>query len=534
MAYFIEWVTPEVMAALEDALDAAILAREQGETQAQINAALAALNEAIETFMDAKQDGELEVNESIMQQLIAAAEALVTGVTISDDGSDVSISDYWVTPEAILALEEALAAVKAAIAEDDIIAAYIELNEAIAAFNDEKQHGTKGGIVVKVDPVITTWPSASAVTYGAVLSTSTLTGGISNVSGTFAWTTPSIPVGDAGTRTHNVTFTPDDTDNYNTLSQSVDIIVNKASPVVTTWPSASAITYGAALSTSGLTGGVGAGEFAWTNSSTIPTVNNSGYSVTFTPDDAANYNTRRRNVSITVNKAEAIINCPVERITWYDAVYFCNKLSILEGFEPVYTITGISKTTTSGLTYISNATVAVDWTKNGYRLPTEAEWEYAARGDYPNKATETATKPFGIGDGTKLTWEMANINGQKPYDLAATPPGEYDDPSGKRISSTTPVGDYDPNNYGLYDMHGNVEEWCWDWYRPDYITYGFETRTTDGAGANEDPAGPFDAASRIMKGGYWNDEAQNARSAYRSSDNSSTRGSRIGFRLVRR
>ena len=155
-------------------------------------------------------------------------------------------------------------------------------------------------IIKKADPVVTTWPTADTITYGAALSTSALTGGVGL--GTFAWTTgTTIPT--VTNNGYEVTFTPTDSTNYNTLAQTVTITVNKADPVVTTWPTAAAITYGAALSTSALTGGVGAGNFAWTTGTTIPAVTNNGFEVTFTPTDAANFNTLTETVAITVNPA---------------------------------------------------------------------------------------------------------------------------------------------------------------------------------------------------------------------------------------
>jgi len=156
--------------------------------------------------------------------------------------------------------------------------------------------------VNKADPIVT-WPTAAAITYGAALSASELIGGIG--AGTFDWTDDTIipTVANSG---YQVTFTPTDVDNYNTVAKTVDITVSKATPIVTTWPTAAAITYGAALSTSTLSGGVVSvdGTFAWTNGAIIPTVNNSGYEVTFTPTDAANYNTVANNTAaITVNRA---------------------------------------------------------------------------------------------------------------------------------------------------------------------------------------------------------------------------------------
>jgi len=170
----------------------------------------------------------------------------------------------------------------------------------------------------KKTPVVTTWPTAAAITYGAALSTSALTGGAASVGGTsvpgsFAWSSPlTIPtVTNSG---YQVTFTPTDTDNYNTVANNVSITVSKATPTIT-WPTAATIIYGAALSTSVLSGGAASvpGSFDWSYPSTIPTVTNNGYSVTFTPTDTDNYNTVVNTVSITVNNTTStagVINVP--------------------------------------------------------------------------------------------------------------------------------------------------------------------------------------------------------------------------------
>jgi formylglycine-generating enzyme required for sulfatase activity len=221
-------------------------------------------------------------------------------------------------------------------------------------------------------------------------------------------------------------------------------------------------------------------------------------------------------------------NYPVYHVSWYDAIVFCNKLSVMEGLSPVYSINGSTNTTTWGpvpttsLDETWNA-VIMNSSANGYRLPTEAEWEYACRGSYENKATETNTKPFGIGDGTKMISGMANFDVKRPYDLAHSPAGAYSDASATGyLGKTTAVGSYAPNNYGLYDMHGNLRDWCWD----RYGTYA--------TGTQNDPEGPSTGTERVERGGYWYDNAQTVRSAYRSYDYPHyCTLANIGFRLVR-
>ncbi len=173
--------------------------------------------------------------------------------------------------------------------------------------------------VNKATPTIT-WPTASGITYGQTLASSTLTGGsallgATNVPGAFAFTTPTT-VPTAGTDSESVTFTPTDTTDYNPVTGSVNVVVSKATPTIT-WPTASAITYGQTLASSTLTGGSAkngtttvAGAFAFTTPTTAPSVGTTAQSVTFTPTDTANYNPVTSNVNVTVNKATPAITWP--------------------------------------------------------------------------------------------------------------------------------------------------------------------------------------------------------------------------------
>jgi formylglycine-generating enzyme required for sulfatase activity len=188
-------------------------------------------------------------------------------------------------------------------------------------------------------------------------------------------------------------------------------------------------------------------------------------------------------------------NYPVENVRWYDALVFCNKLSMREGLIPAYRISGSTDPAAwGGVPTSSDATwnaVTIVADSTGYRLPTEAQWEYACRA-----GTTTAYNTGNtISDNTG--WCSSNSGGK---------------------SHT--VGEKPANAWGLYDMHGNVWEWCWDWFG----SYS--------SGAQTDPGGAVSGSSRVLRGGSWIDYGQNLRSAYRDYY-PNFRDSSIGFRLAR-
>ncbi len=167
---------------------------------------------------------------------------------------------------------------------------------------------------------------------------------------------------------------------------------------------------------------------------------------------------------------------PVDGITWDDANRFCRLLSNLPEERQAGRV---------------------------YRLPTEAEWEYACRAG--------TTTPFSFG--SVASSEEANFDGTHPYGGAAR---------GKYLQRTTPVGSYQPNAWGLYDMHGNVREWCQDWYGSSYYA---------GAPAS-DPPGPVAGEGRVQRGGSWGSFSWGCRAAFRLSIEPDRAGSVSGFRVL--
>jgi formylglycine-generating enzyme required for sulfatase activity len=166
---------------------------------------------------------------------------------------------------------------------------------------------------------------------------------------------------------------------------------------------------------------------------------------------------------------------PVETVTWFDAVKFCNRLSEVLGYSQYYSIQGETVERKEGA--------------NGFRLPTEAEWEFACRAGKTGEPNEKIDE---------IAWYNKNSGG-----------------------STQGVGQKKPNDFGLYDMLGNVWEWVWDWYG-DYPK-----------DAVKDPSGPDGGAGRVDRGGSWSFDARDCRSAARFSISPGNRGFDLGFRLSR-
>ena len=177
-------------------------------------------------------------------------------------------------------------------------------------------------------------------------------------------------------------------------------------------------------------------------------------------------------------------NHSVHTVSWFDCVKWCNARSEKEGRTPCYNLTDWS----------------CDFSANGYRLPTEAEWEKAARGGLNGKR-------YGWGD--SIDHSKANYDRDPAYSTGGYP-------------YTSPVGSFAPNGYGLHDMEGNVWEWCGDWYDSAY----YETSSSS------NPRGASTGSDRVFRGGSWYYFAWYCRSAYRIWHNPSYTSSFIGFRSV--
>jgi formylglycine-generating enzyme required for sulfatase activity len=178
---------------------------------------------------------------------------------------------------------------------------------------------------------------------------------------------------------------------------------------------------------------------------------------------------------------------PANHVDWLDAIRFCNALSEHRGLTPCYSISGQD----------------VKWQQNidGYRLPTEAEWEYAVRA------------------GTTAHW----VCGDDASEL-----GRYAWFSENSQGKLHPVGEKQPNAWGLYDMAGNVWEWCWDWYGRYFVD-----KTTENVDKMTNSTGSENDKYRVLRGGSFRVEAWNLRSAFRRRALPASRRDGVGFRVVR-
>lgn len=196
-------------------------------------------------------------------------------------------------------------------------------------------------------------------------------------------------------------------------------------------------------------------------------------------------------------------NLPVETVSWYDCVEYCNKRSIREGLKIYYNINRDKKDVNN-----ENANDNIKWVvtinkeANGYRLPTEAEWDYAAGGGRESKSFTYS----GSNEANEVAWYWVNsgdqnLTGGWSYSIIKS-----------NNNKTKPIGTKKPNELGLYDMSGNVREWCWDWH---------EDADSNGK------------AERVMRGGGWLGDGFCCQIAYRDKWDANSKSSDTGFRVCR-
>ncbi len=198
-------------------------------------------------------------------------------------------------------------------------------------------------------------------------------------------------------------------------------------------------------------------------------------------------------------------NYPAYYVSWYDALVYCNKRSMAERLTPCYSINGSTDPAAWGnVPTSSNSTwnaVVCDWNANGYRLPTEAEWEYAARAGDNTVDSLTYSGTSNVDELGEYAWYTSNSN-NKTYE----------------------AGTKSPNEFGLYDMSGNVWEWCWNWFTDSYDAE---------AEGGSDPTGASSGSNRVYRGGSWDGISVLCAVSCRFNYNPYIRGRHLGFRVVR-
>jgi formylglycine-generating enzyme required for sulfatase activity len=375
--------------------------------------------------------------------------------------------------------------------------------------------------VNKTNPIVN-WPENHTVgSSQLILSDNWQLRNINGTQGTFSWANPGAAITNG--QQYLMKFMPDDIDNYS-IPEDVLVTVIVATPLTSprgiemVWIPAGTFTMGSPADERNrgtgdrelqhqvtLTRGFFMGKYQVTQEQWFAVMGT--WPSFFTGEN----NSSNAIVTPVFNRN----NLPVEQVSWYDVIVFCNRLSMAEVLIPAYEMqteadpsVWSSDPGTWGAVPTSSNTrwnaVRIVNNSTGYRLPTEAQWEYACRA------------------GTTTVFYNGNNYADTGYnnDLVGAVAWFHANSSSRSSSRTREVGLKAPNAWGLYDKHGNVFEWCWDWYG----NYTSEAKT--------DPTVPA-GSNRVIRGGSWSNDAQYLRSANRDDGWPDNWNDIIGFRLLR-